>query len=67
VRSNIGRDVLALGIAYHRQAQRYGGLAKPVARELDRLLEQVLRDETAGKSATKPIDLPRIGATLIRE
>lgn len=62
----LGRDVLVLGIAYRRQEKRFGGLAKPVARELDRLLEQVLHDK-AGKSASKPIDLPRIGATLIRE
>src|SRR3954471_9435637 len=33
---SLGRDVLALGIAYARQERRYGGLARPVAKELDR-------------------------------
>src|SRR4029077_9570885 len=41
---SIGRDILALGIAYARQERRYGGLPKPVARELDRLLSRVLRE-----------------------
>jgi hypothetical protein len=35
---SLGRDILALGIAYARQERRYGGLSKPVAKELDRLL-----------------------------
>jgi hypothetical protein len=41
-RASIGRDILALGIAYVRQERRYGGLRKPVARELNRLLSRVL-------------------------
>jgi hypothetical protein len=39
---SIGRDILALGTAYVRQERRYGGLRKPVARELNRLLSRVL-------------------------
>ena len=42
--SSLGRDILALGIAYARQERRHGGLAKPVAKELDRLLARALRD-----------------------
>jgi hypothetical protein len=30
---SLGRDILALGIAYARQERRYGALAKPVAKE----------------------------------
>jgi hypothetical protein len=64
---SLGRDILALGIAYARQERRYGGLARPVAKELDRLLPRVLRDDAtdAPKSATSP--LPRTGAMLVRE
>jgi hypothetical protein len=32
--ATLGRDVLALAIAYARQERRQGGLSKPVAREL---------------------------------
>jgi hypothetical protein len=51
----LGRDILALAIAYARQERRYVGLAKPVAKELDRLLARVLRDEAtdAPKSPTR--------------
>src|SRR5437870_932579 len=34
---SLGRDILALGIAYARQERRYGGLTKSVAKEFDRL------------------------------
>src|SRR5215471_5243283 len=65
--SSLGRDILALGIAYGRQERRYGGLAKPVARELDRLLTRVLGDvgNDAPKTPTAP--LPRTGTILVRE
>jgi DUF2924 family protein len=33
----LGRDILALAIAYTRQERLYGGLTRPVANELDRL------------------------------
>ena len=42
---SLGRDILALGIAYARQERRYGGLTRPVAKELDRLLARLLRDD----------------------
>ena len=63
----LGRDILALGIAYARQERTYGGLARPVAKELDRLLVRVLEDEAADalRAATSP--LPRTGTTLVRE
>ena len=52
---SLGRDILALGIAYARQERRYGGLARPVAKELDRLLAAMgrsdLRAQVADKSA----------------
>ena len=41
---SLGRDILALGIAYARQERRYGGLARRVAKELDRLTAYVLRN-----------------------
>lgn len=68
--ASLGRDILALGIAYARQERRYGGLAKPVAKELDRLLARVLRDGApdapdAPQPPTTP--LPRAGTILVRE
>jgi hypothetical protein len=62
---SIGRDILALGIAYVRQERRYGGLPKPVARELDRLLSRVLREGDGRGNDTMP--LPRAGTVLVRE
>ena len=53
---SLGRDILALGIAYARQERRYGGLARPVAKELDRLLARVLRD--GATDAPKPPTTP---------
>ncbi len=62
----LGRDILALGIAFARQERSYGGLARPVAKELDRLLARVLRDEAAvaPNAGTSP---PRTGTMLVRE
>jgi Protein of unknown function (DUF2924)/Protein of unknown function (DUF3489) len=64
---SLGRDILALGIAYARQERHYGGLTRAVVKELDRLLARVLRDEgtDAPKSPTSP--LPRTGTILVRE
>jgi hypothetical protein len=64
---SLGRDILALAIAYARQERRFGGLTRPFAKELDRLLARVLRDDAtdAPKSATSP--LPRTGTILVRE
>ena len=65
--ATLGRDILALGIAYARQERRHGGLAKPVARELDRLLARVLRDDGAGAPKPATTTLPRTGTILVRE
>ena len=67
VPATLGRDILALGIAYARQERRHGGLAKPVAKELDRLLASVLRDGKAGAPKPATTALPRTGTVLVRE
>src|SRR5262245_53124259 len=43
--ATLGRDILALGIAYARQERRQGGLSKPVAKELARLFDKVLHGD----------------------
>jgi len=64
--ASLGRDILVLGIAYARQERRYGGLSKPVAKEIDRLLARVLGDgNDTPELPTKP--LPRAGTILVRE
>ena len=63
--SSLGRDILALGIAYARQERRYGRLSRPVAKELDRLLARALGDADKPLLATRP--LPRAGTILVRE
>jgi hypothetical protein len=65
--ATLGRDVLALAIAYARQERRQGGLSKPVARELDRLFDQTLRRDGTGKAAVLTAALPRGGTILVRE
>jgi hypothetical protein len=65
--ATLGRDILALGIAYSRQERRYGGLAKPVARELDRLLTRVLRNSGTDAPMAPTTPLPRTGTVLVRE
>jgi hypothetical protein len=63
---SLGRDMLALGIGYGRQERRYGGLAKPVAKELDRLMARVLgHDNQPPELPAGP--LPRAGTILVRE
>jgi hypothetical protein len=64
---SLGRDILALGIAYARQERRQGGLGRRVAKELDRLLAHVLREEIAGTSDSVINPLPRTGTILVRE
>src|SRR5262249_25836109 len=63
---SLGRDILALGIAYARQERRYGGLTKSVGKELDRLLARALGD---GKHTPGPPTKPllRAGTILVRE
>ena len=66
--ATLGRDILALGIAYARQERHQGGLTKPVVRELARLFEQTLRyDRTEKPAAASTPSLPRSGTVLVRE
>lgn len=65
--ATLGRDVLALGIAYARQERRQGGLSNPVARELTRLFEQVLRGDRTEMPTARTAPLPRSGTILVRE
>ena len=61
----LGRDILVLGVAYARQERRYGGLSKPVAKELDRLARALGDSNDTSELSTKP--LPRAGTILVRE
>ena len=63
----LGRDILALAIAYAGQERSYGGLARPVAKELNRMLARVLRDEAADAPNARTSPLPRTGTLLVRE
>jgi Protein of unknown function (DUF2924) len=65
--ATLGRDVLALAIAYARQERLYGGLTKLVATELDRLLDRALRNGGTKGPAAPPTLLPRTGTILVRE
>jgi hypothetical protein len=60
-----GRELLALGIAYHRQERRYGGLRKASARDIDRLFARTLADP-AGEGRA-PTTMARPGTILVRE
>jgi hypothetical protein len=63
----LGGDILALGVAYARQERRYGGLAKPVAKELDRLSARVLRGGATDGPQLPTTPLARTGTILVRE
>jgi Protein of unknown function (DUF2924) len=66
----LGRDVLALGIAYAMQERRYGGLSRAVTKELKRVLALALQDATPkqGAGVNRPgTTLPRTGTVLVRE
>ncbi len=65
--ATLGRDVLALAVAYARQERRQGGLSKPVGRQLDRLFDQILRGDRTAKAAGLMALLPRSGTILVRE
>jgi hypothetical protein len=66
--ARLGRDILALGIAYWRQERSQGGLTKAVAKELNWLLEQTLQSDRGDKPlATSMTSLPRSGTVLVRE
>jgi hypothetical protein len=64
---SLGRDLLALAIAYARQERRHGGLARSVAKELDRLLTRVLREGAPNALPAAATPLPRAGTILVRE
>src|SRR5260370_32087293 len=63
----LGRDILALAIAYTRQERLNGGLSRPVAKELDRLLARTLRDGATGAPRAPATPLPRTGMIMVRE
>lgn len=64
---SIGRDILALGIAYARQDRSQRGMAKRLMKDVDRVLERALvADPTGGVSAVMPA-LLRTGTILVRE
>lgn len=65
--TSLGRDVLALGIAYAEQERLQGGLTRPVAKELDRLFGRALRDGAADTPQAPTTQLPRTGTILVRE
>jgi len=64
---SIGRDVLALGIAYGRQERLQGGLTRPVTKELDRLLDRALHEDLTDAPPAPSTPLPRTGTILVRE
>src|SRR5262249_4170992 len=63
----LGRDRLALRHAYSRQQRRHAGLSNPVAKELARLFDQVLRGDRTETPAVLTGPLPRSGTILVRE
>jgi hypothetical protein len=66
--ATLGRDILALGIAYAGQERRQGGLTKPVAKELVWLFEQTIQSDRGEKpAAASTTSLPRSGSVLVRE
>jgi hypothetical protein len=64
---SLGRDILALGIAYARQEKLYGGLSRRAAKELDRLLARALGDGNIDTLQLAINPLPRAGTILVRE
>ncbi len=65
--ASLGRDILALGIAYAMQERLQGGLTRPVAKELDWLLDRMLREGVADTPQAAATQLPRSGTVLVRE
>jgi hypothetical protein len=63
--SSLGRDILALGIAYARQERLYGGLSRRVVKELERLGACALSNGAEAELSSNPI--PRAGTILVRE
>jgi len=65
--ASLGRDILALGVAYSRQERIHGGIRRSVCNELERLFSRALRPESGEAPAATPAPLPRIGTILVRE
>jgi len=65
--ASLGRDILALGVAYSKQERIHGGIRRSIGRELDRLLSRALRPELDEVAHHPPPPLPRIGTVLVRE
>jgi hypothetical protein len=65
--ATLGRDILALGIAYARQERHQGGLTKSIAKELDRLFDRVLRGDRTELPTALKAPLPRRGTILVGE
>jgi hypothetical protein len=63
----LGRDILALAIAYTRQVKREGGLSRPVAKELDRLTARVLGNGMTDVNEVRRPSRLRVGTILVRE
>jgi hypothetical protein len=63
---SLGRDILALGIAYARQERLYGGLSRRAAKELDRLLSRALDNGNTDTPRVSMTPLPRAGTILVR-
>jgi hypothetical protein len=63
--SSLGRDILALGIAYAQQERLYGGLSPRVVKELERLGVCAMSNGAEAQLSTNPI--PRAGTILVRE
>jgi hypothetical protein len=64
---SLGRDVLALGIAYAWQEKAQGGLRARIAKELDRLSKEVLLDKLVSSPLPRRTPALRTGTVLIRE
>jgi len=58
----LGHDLLRRGLAWKLQAERHGGIVKPVERELDRLARQIARGGEIAFARTA-----KIGTRLVRE
>jgi site-specific DNA recombinase len=64
---SLGRDVLALGIAYAWQERTQGGLSARIAKELDRLSTQVLQEKLTPGLLPRRTSALRTGTVLIRK
>jgi hypothetical protein len=63
----LGRDILALGIAYAWQERVQGWLSARIAKELDRLSRHLLQDAQLPARLPHRSPSPQTGTVLIRE